>query len=106
MCRVWFRGAGIFTAIVGGAVLTAALIRHKLVRTRRLVALSGALLVLLGGAAYTVMCTSETLDFRLPVCLFTLGCAGVTQAGCAVDLLRPPQPEEIRRQKKRNSRRR
>lgn len=87
---LWARMAGVFTAAAGGALLLAALIRHKMTRTRTAVFACGALILLGAGYAYAATCRSSDVDAGFWALVYTLGCAALLGAGNAVDLLFSP----------------
>lgn len=84
----WFSLAGGFTAVVGISLLIAALIRHKMVWMRTLIAPCAVILMQIGGGAYAVLCESASLDLSGIVTMFAAGCGGLLLCGIAVDGIR------------------
>ncbi len=82
---LWVRTAGIFTAGIGGAILLAALIRHKMVRTRAAVGAAASAVVLIFGALYAVTVENASADLCTPIYLFSLGCACLLPLGTYAD---------------------
>ncbi len=71
----WARLIGIFSAVIGGVLLVAALIRHPFVKIRTFSAAIVALPILLGGGMYAVTVATEAADLVTPVHLFSIACA-------------------------------
>lgn len=102
---VWLglRTGGLLTLLIGGTVLVAALIRHPLVRIRRVVACAGAILMTLLGRGYAAMCVAETVSPAVPVQWFTAGFTALMLCGSFVDALyfaRHPDTRPRRRKRK------
>jgi len=85
---LWLRWGGAFTASVGGVVLLAALIGHRMRRVRALAGCAGTVLILLTGSAYAVLCSGEAVDPSAWVRLAAAGMACLSTAWSAVDLWR------------------
>ena len=60
--RLWIRVSGCFTAVVGGVLLFAALLRHKMVRVRALAGGTASLVLLFFGGCYGVICIGEGVN--------------------------------------------
>ena len=88
MLEGWFSLAGGFTAVVGGLLLIAALIRHKMVWMRTLIAPCAVILLQIGGGAYALLCENASLDLSGIVTMFAAGCGGLLLCGIAVDGIR------------------
>ena len=84
---LWSRIGGITTAVTGGILLCAALIRHERERTRAFVGCMSSLVMLLCGGCYGVLCVGEGIDPSLWVWMSALGMAGLLRIGAAVDAL-------------------
>ena len=80
--------AGGFTAVVGGLLLIAALIRHKMVWMRTLIAPCAVILLQIGGGAYALLCENASVDLSGIVTMFAAGCGGLLLCGMAVDGIR------------------
>lgn len=85
--RIAIRCGGFLTALIGGAVLAAALIRHPFARIRRVVACAGAILIALLGRAYSAMCVTESASPAVPIQWFAAGFAGLMLCGSLVDAI-------------------
>ena len=100
---LWVRVSGVSAAVAGGAVLTAALIRHPLRRIRTAVAAAVSVVLLILGGAFSAFAWSETADLVTTVHLWTLGCAALVLAGPAVDAWRAmrekPKPAAPKKKK-------
>ncbi len=88
MLEGWFSLAGGFTAVVGGLLLIAALIRHKMVWMRTLIAPCAVILLQIGGGAYALLCENASVDLSGIVTMFAAGCGGLLLCGMAVDGIR------------------
>ena len=72
---LWFRPAGAVSAVVGGTLLLASLIRHKMKRVRAISGCALVWLLLLLGEAYAATCVGTVLDPSLWIRLCTAGLA-------------------------------
>lgn len=88
MLEGWFSLAGGFTAVVGGLLLIAALIRHKMVWMRTLIAPCAVILLQIGGGAYALLCENASVNLSGIVTMFAAGCGGLLLCGMAVDGIR------------------
>lgn len=84
----WFSLAVGFTALVGIPLLIAALIRHKMVWMRTLIAPCAVILLQLGGGGYTLLCQNASIDLSGGVTMFAAGCGALLLCGIAVDGIR------------------
>jgi len=82
---LWMRAGGIFAAAVGGVLLIASLIRHKMVKVRALAGCAAVLVLLFFGGSYGVICIGETVNPAVWVWLGTAGYAGVLMTGGLAD---------------------
>ncbi|MBQ8747648.1 MAG: hypothetical protein IJZ08_07280 [Clostridia bacterium] len=71
----WARLCGTFSAVIGGVLLIAALIRHPFVKIRTFSAAIVSVLILSGGGMYAVTVQNATADLITPVYLFSIACA-------------------------------
>ena len=83
--RLWIRAGGIFTAAVGGVLLLAALLRHKMIRIRAMAGGAASLVLLFFGGFYGVICVGESVNPAVWVWLSTAGCALLISAGGLAD---------------------
>ena len=83
--RLWIRVGGSFTAVVGGVLLAASLIRHKMVKIRALAGCASVLVLLFFGGSYGVICIGESVNPAVWVWLSTAGCAALMNAGGLAD---------------------
>lgn len=81
----WARLCGTFSAVIGGVLLIAALIRHPFVKIRTLSAVIVSVLILLGGGVYAVTVRNATADLVTPVYLFSIACACLVPIGVYYD---------------------
>lgn len=86
--RAWFSMAGIGCAAVGGPLLLASLIRHKMVWMRTVIAPCASLATGLAAAAYTILCENASIDFTAVIYTFAAGCAALLCCGLAADATR------------------
>lgn len=86
--RAWFSIAGISCAVVGGLLLLASLIRHKMAWMRTVIAPCASLAMGLATAAYTVLCENTFIDFTAVIYTFGAGCAALLNCGLATDGIR------------------
>ncbi len=82
---LWARVSGIFTAVLGGLLLVASLIRHPMRKTRVAVCALGTVLVLIFGGMYAVTAQNAVADLVTPIRLFTVGCACLVPLGAYTD---------------------
>ncbi len=82
---LWMRSGGIFTAAVGGVILLASLIRHRMVRSRALAGCAASLVLLFFGGCCGVICVGEAVDPSPWVWLSTAGYAGIMMLGGLAD---------------------
>ena len=83
--RLWMRVSGCFTAVVGGVLLMAALLRHKMIRVRALAGGTASLVLLFFGGCYGMICIGEGVNPAVWVWLSTAGCAALMNAGGLAD---------------------
>ena len=88
MLRGWFSLAGGFTAAVGISLVIAALIRHKMVWMRTLIAPCAEILLQIGGGGYALLCENASLDLSGTVTMFAAGCGALLLCGIAIDGIR------------------
>lgn len=111
----WFSLGGGFTALVGISCLIAALIRHKMVWMRTLIAPTAVILLQIGGAGYAALCENTAVDLSWIITAFSAGCGAFLLCGIAADGIRyaltgqpvllkakpePPKPMGQRRRRK------
>jgi hypothetical protein len=93
--RAWFSIAGIGCAVVGGPLLLASLIRHKMARMRTVIAPCASLAMGLAAAAYTVLCENTSIDFTAVIYTFAAGCAALLLCGLAADAIRHAAGQDV-----------
>lgn len=82
---LWARWAGVGSAILGGILLLAALIRHPKQRTRAAVCVAISALLLIGGGMYAVIVANDVADLVTSVHLITIACACLVPIAAYVD---------------------
>lgn len=102
---LWFRSAGTVSAVVGGVLLLASLIRHKMKRIRATAGCALVWLLLLIGGAYAVTCVGTVLDPSPWIRLCTAGLALFVTAWSIPDLAYRLKENPKISAKKRNIRR-
>lgn len=95
--RAWFSIAGVSCAAVGGLLLLASLIRHKMAWMRTVIAPCASLATGLAAAAYTVLCDNAFIDFTAVIYTFGAGCAALLSCGLAVDAIRHAAGQDVLR---------
>lgn len=82
---LWARTSGIFSAVIGGILVLAALVRHPMVKMRAAIASAVTILLPIGGGIYAVFAENSVTDLVTPIHLLSLACACLIPLGAYLD---------------------